>query len=114
MAAAWRILSGEIDCWQTEKRFLTPDGREVWAIANMTFLRDDAGHALHWLGQFQDITARKGLEGRLQKLADEDLLTGLPNRWRFERELETTLALSARYGTPGALLVFDFDGFKSD
>ncbi|MDQ3629918.1 MAG: diguanylate cyclase [Actinomycetota bacterium] len=113
VAAAWRILAGEIDCWQTEKRFLLPGGEVVWAIANMTFLRDEEGRALHWLGQFQDITARKELEGRLQRLADEDPLTGLPNRRRFERELESTLALSARNGPPGALLLLDLDGFKA-
>jgi PAS domain S-box-containing protein len=113
VTAAWRILAGEIDCWQTEKRFLLPDGEMVWAIANMTFLRDGEGRALHWLGQFQDITARKELEGRLQRLADEDPLTGLPNRRRLERELETTLALSARHGAPEALLLLDLDGFKA-
>ncbi len=113
VAAAWRILAGEIDCWQTEKRFVLADGEVVWAIANMTFLRDEQGRALHWLGQFQDITARKELEARLQRLADEDPLTGLPNRRRFERELEATLALSARHGAPGAVLLLDLDGFKA-
>jgi PAS domain-containing protein len=36
-----RILRGEIDTWQTEKRFLRPDGSAVWVIANLTFLRDE-------------------------------------------------------------------------
>jgi PAS domain S-box-containing protein len=38
--AAWRILNGELDVWQTEKRFLTASGDIVWTIANLTFLRD--------------------------------------------------------------------------
>jgi diguanylate cyclase (GGDEF)-like protein/PAS domain S-box-containing protein len=113
VAAAWRILAGELDCWQTEKRFVRADGAEVWAIANLTFLRDAGGRALHWLGQFQDITARKELEARLQRLADEDPLTGLPNRRRFERELQSALALSARDALPGSLLLLDLDGFKA-
>ena len=29
----------------------------VWAIANLTFLRDERGRPLNWVGQFQDITA---------------------------------------------------------
>src|SRR3954447_14065563 len=69
VAAAWRILEGEIDTWQTEKRFLRPDASAVWVIANLTFLRYEAGRALAWLGQFQDITERKGLEERLRRLA---------------------------------------------
>jgi len=68
--AAWRILEGEIDIWQTEKRFLAPDGSVVWAIANLSFIRDDAGRPLFWLGQFQDITGRKRQEEQLRKERD--------------------------------------------
>ena len=56
MDAAWRILNGELDTWQCEKRFLRPDGEVVWAIANLIFLRTAEGHPLAWFGQFQDIT----------------------------------------------------------
>lgn len=50
VAAAWRILEGEIDTWQTEKRFVRPDDSIVWVIANMTFLRDEARRPIAWLG----------------------------------------------------------------
>jgi diguanylate cyclase (GGDEF)-like protein len=112
VAAAWRILDGEIDTWQTEKRFLRPDGCAVWVIANMTFLRDEQGRALTWLGQFQDITERKALEDRLRREADEDPLTGLPNRRRLEESIRLTLAMSDRHGFAGSVLVIDLDGFK--
>lgn len=111
--AAWRILDGEIDTWQTEKRFVRPDGTIVWAIANLTFLRDEHGHAVAWLGQFQDITARRLLEDRLRRLADEDALTGVPNRRSFEESVRLELELGARYGVSGALLVIDLDDFKA-
>jgi diguanylate cyclase (GGDEF)-like protein/PAS domain S-box-containing protein len=110
--AAWRILDGEIDVWQTEKRFLRPDRTIVWAIASMTFLRDEHGHAVAWLGQFQDITERRSLEQRLRRLADEDALTSIPNRRSFEASVELALELSARHGIAGALLMIDLDGFK--
>ncbi len=71
--AAWRILRGEISVWQCEKRFVRPDGTVVWAIANMTFLRDEDGNPISWVGQFQDISARKrdekALEGAMSLLA---------------------------------------------
>ena len=62
--AAWEILEGRIDTHQTEKRFVRPDGSVVWALANLTFLRDEAGRPLSWVGQFQDVTARRTPGGR--------------------------------------------------
>jgi diguanylate cyclase (GGDEF)-like protein/PAS domain S-box-containing protein len=112
VAAASRILDGEIDTWQTEKRFVRPDGSAVWVIANMTFLRDEAGRALTWVGQFQDITERKGLEQRLRRLADEDPLTGLPNRRGLEASIRLALDMCARHALAGSLLIIDLDGFK--
>ena len=71
--AAWRILRGEIHTWQCEKRFLRPDGSTVWAMANLTFLRDEAGNPISWMGQFQDVSERnrkdKELEETLSLLA---------------------------------------------
>ena len=65
--AAWRILRGEISTWQCEKRFLRPDGSVIWAIANLTFLRDEDGNPVSWVGQFQDISERKRDEKALQE-----------------------------------------------
>jgi len=52
---------------------------------------------------------------RMQELArqaNQDSLTGLKNRRRFEEDLRAELARSHRYGTPGALLMLDVDRFK--
>jgi diguanylate cyclase (GGDEF)-like protein/PAS domain S-box-containing protein len=111
--AAWEILEGRTDTHQTEKRFLRPDGSVVWALANLTFLRDEAGRPLSWVGQFQDVTERRRQEAELQHLADHDPLTGLLNRRAFERALEQHLARVRRYGVQGALLMIDLDGFKA-
>jgi PAS domain S-box-containing protein/diguanylate cyclase (GGDEF)-like protein len=64
---AWEILAGEYDTHQCEKRFVRPDGSIVWVLANLTFLRDDEGRPLSWVGQFQDITARKAAEAALRE-----------------------------------------------
>jgi diguanylate cyclase (GGDEF)-like protein/PAS domain S-box-containing protein len=111
--AAWRILGGQVDTHQTEKRFVRPDGSVVWALANLTFLRDEAGRPLSWVGQFQDITERHRQETELRHLADHDPLTGLLNRRAFERALEQHLARVRRYGVQGAMLMIDLDGFKA-
>jgi diguanylate cyclase (GGDEF)-like protein/PAS domain S-box-containing protein len=64
--AAWAILEGAYSTHQCEKRFVRPDGSIVWALANLTFLRDDGGRPLSWVGQFQDITARRAAEEALR------------------------------------------------
>ena len=69
--AAFHILAGRTATHQTEKRFLRPDGSEVCVIANLTFLRDEDGRPLSWVGQFQDITARRAAEQALR--AERDL-----------------------------------------
>ena len=68
--AVWEILEGRGSTHQTEKRFLRPDGSIVWAIANLTFLRDELGRPLSWVGQFQDITARRASEDALRHERD--------------------------------------------
>jgi diguanylate cyclase (GGDEF)-like protein/PAS domain S-box-containing protein len=110
--AAWRILRGELTSWQTEKRFLTPDGRTVWVIANLVFLRDDEGRPLSWLGQFQDITARRSREDVLGHIATHDDLTEIANRRALIAKLHDSLALARRYQQSGAVLILDLDGFK--
>jgi len=99
--AAWRILRGEFSTWQCEKRFVRPDGSIVWTLANLTFLRDEYGRPLCWVGQFQDVT-------ELRRMALRDPLTDALNRRAFDAEL----ARAAASGAPAALLVLDLDGFK--
>jgi diguanylate cyclase (GGDEF)-like protein len=49
----------------------------------------------------------------LQREADEDSLSGLRTRRRFEEEVRAAMARSSRDGTTGALLMLDLDRFKN-
>ncbi|MHA6197382.1 sensor domain-containing diguanylate cyclase [Pseudomonas wadenswilerensis] len=49
---------------------------------------------------------------RLQALASEDFLTGLPNRRRFDEALQQEKARARREGRPLSLLMVDVDHFK--
>ena len=56
------------------------------------------------------------MRGRLQeleRLADTDPLTPLPNRRRFLRELERVVGQANRHGTPAAVLYVDLDSLKA-
>ena len=48
----------------------------------------------------------------LERLADSDTLTPLPNRRRFLRELERVVSHANRHGTPAAVLYVDLDNLK--
>jgi PAS domain S-box-containing protein/diguanylate cyclase (GGDEF)-like protein len=67
LAAVDDVFAGRMRTFQCEKRFVRPDGEIVWVLANLTFLRDDDGEPLSWVGQFQDITARRAAEEALRE-----------------------------------------------
>ncbi|MBU2837964.1 EAL domain-containing protein [Acidithiobacillus thiooxidans] len=56
---------------------------------------------------------RETLEERLQNLAAEDLLTGLPNRRVAKERLHRAMARSYRHQRLFALFFMDLDGFKA-
>jgi PAS domain S-box-containing protein len=66
LAEAGRLLSGESDGYEMEKRYLRPDGTIVWAQLNGTVVRDEERTPLYFVAQVQDLTERK----RSQELLD--------------------------------------------
>lgn len=68
--------------------------------------------ALAYLVMLHDITERKAAEQRMQQLAFQDGLTGLPNRELFSDRLDQTIELAQREGKGLALLFLDLDRFK--
>jgi diguanylate cyclase (GGDEF)-like protein/PAS domain S-box-containing protein len=94
-----------------EYRLLDRAGNEVWVRDDAVVRVDESGGRL-LQGLMLDITAQKRAEERLLYLADHDSLTGLYNRRRFFRELDSYLAWSQRHGDPGAVLLLDVDRLK--
>ncbi|MFG6488583.1 putative bifunctional diguanylate cyclase/phosphodiesterase [Roseateles sp. BYS78W] len=76
-------------------------------------VRDDAGAVTNYVGVFTDITRVKRDEAELQRLANYDPLTELPNRRLLNTRLEQALARTRRHGGHTALLYIDLDGFKT-
>src|SRR6185312_15154187 len=110
--AVARMRGGEIEIYDSEKRYLHAAGHTVWVAVHTALIRDERSEPAHFLSQIEDITARRRYELQLQHMADHDSLTGLLNRRAYERRLEEHLLRGERYGHEGAVLVIDLDDFK--
>ena len=66
--AARRMLAGELDTYQTEKRCLHKDGHEVWTLANASVIPDNDGTPDHFVVQVQNITRRKRAEAEVLRV----------------------------------------------
>lgn len=79
---------------------------------------DISGTLFDWDGQtatlyfMADITDRKAIEERVQRMAYEDPLTQLPNRRLLLEHLKGAVAQHRRNGHRGALMFIDLDNFK--
>ena len=106
-----RVSAGQ-DTYTDERRYLRPDGAIVWALTNVTLVRDEAGEPEYFFVQLQDITGRKVMEQELAHQALHDTLTGLPNRALLEDRLLHGLAGSRRRGSQLGVMFLDIDQFK--
>ncbi len=50
------VMSGEVDRYEVEKRYLKGDGTMIWGRARITGLRDDEGDTRFALGLIEDVT----------------------------------------------------------
>ncbi len=106
-----RVLSSPGASVETEWTLRNFLGDHVHVVLSGRVLAED-GFDDTVLLNVVDVSERKRYETRLGHLADHDALTGLANRRRFERELESHLDRCRRYGPTGALLLLDLDHFK--
>ena len=100
------------DTYADERRFVRPDGSDVWASAHVTLVRDEAGKPQYYLAQLQDITERKQMEQELAHQALHDSLTGLPNRALLTDRLVQGLAGTRRRGSQLGVIFLNVDHFK--
>jgi diguanylate cyclase (GGDEF)-like protein/PAS domain S-box-containing protein len=73
---------------------------------------DESGAVIGLYTSATDVTPLKEVEHQLERLAQKDTLTGLPNRHAFNDGIATALRRSQGSGTQIALLFLDVDGFK--
>ena len=94
--------------WSGEIREQKENGEIYQAELAFDVIRDEEDNPQQYVGVLSDITDRKLRDAELNRLANNDTLTGLPNRAVFMTKLASLVTVDAVH----ALLVFDLDNFK--
>ena len=87
-------------------------GDQVWELQGST-VRNARGVALGQAVVARDVTARAHEHARVQRLANEDTLTGLGNRRAFEADLARETARASRHALTMGVAMIDLDGLKA-
>ncbi len=107
-------IEGKTKDYSVEFRMKTKSGNWKWMLGRGNVVsRDSNGKALRFLGTHVDISQRKKMEEKLEKLARIDPLTGCNNRGYGLELLYRQIKLSHRSKSPLLLAFLDIDGFKS-
>jgi diguanylate cyclase (GGDEF)-like protein/PAS domain S-box-containing protein len=107
-----RVLSGELDDYALDKRFVRKDGGIVYAHAAARAVRRGDGSLDYFVLLVEDITEKKKAEEAVWQQANYDALTALPNRRLFYDRLAQEMKKVWRAEEGLALLFIDLDHFK--
>lgn len=98
--------------WQGEIDQHHANGSTLHCLVSLVRVSDDAGQPLYYAGFVKDLSEAVEARQRIEQLAFNDPLTGLPNRLRLNERLEFSIELARREGTRFAVLFIDIDRFK--
>lgn len=98
--------------FELDHRVSGADGSVRVLHARGAVVTDAEGQAIRLVGTVQDVTQRREVEHRLQRLAHFDPLTGLPNRRLFQESLLKAMARADAQGWSIFLMFLDLDNFK--
>ncbi len=93
-------------------RIIDSEGKVKWIDARTFPVLDAYGELVRLDGLITDISKKKQEEEMINFFAYHDFLTELPNRRKFEVELEKTIAANQENTENFALLYLDLDRFK--
>lgn len=105
-----RIDAGKV--WRGEIQNKKKNGRFYWAQMSVSPIKNDQGVITHFIEIQQDITQARKISQKLAYHAKHDTLTGLLNRYEFEKRLLRVVETARNDGTEHALCYLDLDQFK--
>ena len=88
------------------------DGDVYWINMLVAPVPAPNGRVTHHVAIMSDVTAVVRYQAELERQAQYDALTGLPNRKQLEEKLDAALHCAARSGDPVAVIFLDLDHFK--
>jgi diguanylate cyclase (GGDEF)-like protein/PAS domain S-box-containing protein len=95
-----------------ECKLVRRDGVEFGIENRVTVFDDDAGDVIGVVMTFRDVTVARAASVETSRLAQHDVLTGLPNRMLLNDRLAQAISLAQRQGKQLAVLFVDVDQFK--
>lgn len=112
-----RVLEGAVD--EREWTYVRKDGSSLPILLSVTALRNNLGEVTGYLCIASDITERIRANAELlhskreiERNANHDLLTGLPNRSRLHDVARAAIRNAQERGQKLALMLLDLDRFK--
>ncbi len=96
---------------EIEYRIRHANGDYRW-FRDVLYVPDDFADTSDVMGMLIDITDKKNDAEKIQHLAFHDSLTQLPNRQKFQNQLDELINLGLKEKKYGAVLFLDMDRFK--
>jgi diguanylate cyclase (GGDEF)-like protein/PAS domain S-box-containing protein len=107
-----RLMEGHGEVVNFESEVYCRDGSRIWISENAHIVRGTNNEFICYEGTVQDITERKTYQEQLERQANHDLLTGLPNRNLLTDRLDQSISRAERLGYFLGLVFIDLDNFK--
>jgi diguanylate cyclase (GGDEF)-like protein/PAS domain S-box-containing protein len=107
----WARIEAGLD-WRGEVRNSNKDGSYYWVRESVSSIKDKGGKITHYVSIQDDITNEYELNEKLTFQATHDILTGLINRYEFERRTKQALENLKTVKAEHALCFIDLDQFK--
>lgn len=99
--------------WVGELTNRNAHGELLSVLATISTLVDDDGRIIGYMAVETNVTPLRKAQARIDRLANFDTLTGLPNRDLLNERLEELVAKVGRRGEPFGVLFVDLDHFKA-
>jgi len=107
-----RLMQAQGQVLNFESEVYRRDGSCIWISENAHVVLGPNGEFICYEGTVQDISERRNYQEQLERQANHDLLTGLPNRVLLNDRIEQGIARAACLGYYLALVFIDLDNFK--
>jgi diguanylate cyclase (GGDEF)-like protein/PAS domain S-box-containing protein len=106
-------LEGHLPFRDFEYAWRDANGQERYSSVSGDAVFDEAGTFTGYRGVGSDITQRRQYEARIKDLAENDFLTGLPNRSLLNTRFEYAERQARRTNQMVGLIFLDLDRFKN-